>query len=225
MFFKKKYPDPTKNSICSEFEFDNWIVSEFVIQKLVPLVGIRPYPLNELCLMVGAVTVLKPTHIFEWGTYVGKSARIFYEITQAFDLEAEIHSIDLPDDVAHVEHPKNNRGKLVKQIKTVNLYQGDGLEKTLELYRKIGGHCKPFVFIDGDHEYTSVKRELCTIIDNMPNAGILLHDTFYQSTESCYNIGPSKAINAALLSINNRYKQISTNTGLPGMTLLYQPSS
>ena len=222
--FKRKYPDPTKNLTCGEFEFDNWIVSDFVLRRLVPLVGIRPYPLNELCLMVGAVTVLKPTHIFEWGTYIGKSARIFYEITRSFELEAEIHSTDLPDDVDHVEHPRRNRGKLVKHIKKVSLYQGDGLEKTLEIYRNIEGYCKPFVFIDGDHEYASVKRELSAIINGMPHVGILLHDTFYQSTESGYNVGPNEAINAVLSLTNHQYKKISTNTGLPGMTLLYQPS-
>jgi len=218
---KGKPQDPAVNVNCSEFEVNNWIISEFIFQKLVPIVGITPYPINELALMVSAICRLKPTHIFEWGTNIGKSARIFYETAKHFGLSTEIHSIDLPDEIDHHEHPREKRGMFVKGIPAVWLYQGDGVETSLEIYRKVSDLCRPLVYIDGDHSYSAVKRELGEIIKNMPNASILLHDTFYQSAESGYNLGPYKAITDTLSNMPHRYKNISTNTGLPGMTLLY----
>ena len=218
---KGKPQDPAVNVNCSEFEVNNWIISEFIFQKLVPIVGITPYPINELALMVSAICRLKPTHIFEWGTHIGKSARIFYETAKHFGLSTEIHSIDLPDEIDHHEHPKEKRGMFVKGIPVVRLYQGEGVETALEIYRKVSKMCRPLVYIDGDHSYTAVKRELGEIIKNMPNASILLHDTFYQSAESGYNLGPYKAITDTLSNMPHRYKIISANTGLPGMTLLY----
>ncbi len=157
---RRKTQDPAVNVNCTEFEVNNWIISEFIFQKLVPIVGVTPYPINELALMVSAVCRLKPTHIFEWGTNIGKSARIFYEIVKHFGLSTEIHSIDLPDEIDHHEHPKAKRGVLVKGISDVRLYKGDGLETALEIYRKIRETCRPLVFIDGDHSYALVKREI-----------------------------------------------------------------
>ena len=71
------YGDPLVNAHCREFEVNKWALSEFVVHRLLPIVGIHPYPLDELLLMSAAVCRLRPRHIFEWGTNVGKSARIF----------------------------------------------------------------------------------------------------------------------------------------------------
>ncbi len=219
--YNQKYSDPTINPQCKEFEVDNWIISDFVVNELVPVVGVRPYPINELLLMVASVCRLKPTHIFEWGTHHGKSARIFYEISRKFEIKMEIHSIDLPDDIDHVEHPGNKRGLYVKGIEEVKLYQGDGLSKSLEICKNKSIELKPLFFLDGDHSYNTVKHELDTIITNIPNASILLHDTFFQSPESGYNVGPHNAIEDVLAAKSKKFLRISTNTGLPGMTLLY----
>lgn len=216
--------NPVINDDCSELEVDNWIISEFVIKELVPIVGIHPYPLNELMFMVSAICRLKPTHIFEWGTHVGKSARIFYETTQLFHITSEIHSIDLPDNVEHGEHPQQNRGLLVKNIRDVQLHRGDGMTVALDLYRKINGKPTPLFFLDGDHEYRSVKRELTGIIKHVPYASILIHDTFYQSQQSGYNTGPYRAICESFRTRPTKYSMLSTNLGLPGMTLLYIPT-
>ncbi len=214
--------DVLKNETCTEFEVDNWIISRFVTKKLIPIVGIHPFPISELSLMSAAVCWSKPTHIFEWGTNIGKSARIFYETCKYFKISTEIHSIDLPDHEAHVEHPKNKRGMLVKGKTNVFLYQGDGLENSLTLIKKISKPIRPLFFIDGDHSYDSVYRELKGILENIINPHILLHDTFYQSEESHYNIGPFKAIEDVFKeSTNKRFKKIITNIGLPGMTFMY----
>ncbi len=219
---RTKYEDPALNLNASEFEVNNWLISEFVVDKLVPVVGMHPFPLNELMLMTATVCRYKPELIFEWGTNIGKSARIFYEITKAFGIRSEIHSIDLPDDVYHNEHPQSNRGMMVKGIREVTLHQADGLERSFEICdkRKVNGNV--LFFVDGDHSYQSVKRELETILKKLPDARVLLHDTFYQSEEAGYNIGPRQAINEVLSSIGKDYKTISTNMGLPGMTLVYK---
>ena len=222
---KRKYEfgDPSLNSNSTEFEVNNWIISRFVIDKLVPVVDIEPFPVNEQVLMVAAVCRIKPTHIFEWGTHIGKSSRIFYETCRTFGLDAEIHSIDLPDNMEHIEHPKENRGLLVRGIKEVNLHLGDGLKNALQIvsdYKK--DDLRPLFFIDGDHNFKSVKRELEGVIKSVPQANILLHDTFYQSGESGYNVDPYKAVVDFLAGMPNRHTPKYQDTGLPGMTLLWQ---
>lgn len=212
--------EPSKNINCTQFEVDNWLISDFLVKKLIPVVGTHPYPIMELSLMVAAVCRLKPNVIFEWGTNIGKSARIFYETGKRFGIPLVIHSIDLPDDLEHQEHPRSRRGRMVRGYSGVALHQGDGLTKTIELYR-LNPRGKVLIFIDGDHSYESVFRELTGIIKEIPNAVILLHDTFYQSDEAGYNIGPYKAIAEILAANPGKYKVMSTSTGLPGMTLLY----
>lgn len=214
--------NPALNIHCSEFEVNNWIVSEFVMGTLVPIVGVHPFPLNELVLMVSAVCRFRPDHIVEWGTHLGKSARIFHETSKRFGLDMEIHSVDLPDDIVHQEHPGQERGILVKGLSGIHLHQGDGLTVCLEVHNRIGKPSKTLVFIDGDHNHDSVKRELTGVMMHMPEANILLHDTFFQSAESGYNIGPYQAIAEVMAATPGRYRMLSTQTGLPGMTLLYQ---
>jgi cephalosporin hydroxylase len=219
--FQSNSQDPARNIGCTEFEVDNWAISKFIIHKLLPIVGPHPYPITELNLMTAAVCRLKPQQVFEWGTNIGKSARIFYEIGKQFGIPLDIHSIDLPDDLEHTEHPKSSRGRMVRGYAGVTLHQGDGLGRSIELYQRHPDR-STLVFIDGDHSYESVYRELNGVIDAMPNAHILLHDTFYQSEASGYNIGPHRAVSETLSTIPGQYQVISTNTGLPGMTLLYK---
>lgn len=214
--------DPAMNVHCGEFEVNNWLVSEFVLNTLVPIVGVHPFPLNELVLMVAAVCRLKPDRIYEWGTHLGKSARVFYETARHFGLDVEIHSVDLPDDVIHQEHPGHQRGMLVKGLQDVHLHQGDGLSVCLDIQAQAATPKQTLIFIDGDHSYASVRRELAGIMTGIPEAHILLHDTFFQSSESGYNVGPYRAISEAITETDVRYRLLSTQTGLPGMTLLYQ---
>ena len=215
--------NPTKNASCSEFEVDNWAISEFVVHRLVPVVGWHPFPLHELMLMVAAVCRLEPTEIFEWGTHLGKSARIFYECASHYRIEVNIHSTDLPDEVSHPEHPGADRGTLVRGLPRIHLHQGDGLDTSLELWRAGGRKPRPLFFLDGDHAYESVLRELNGILDEVPDAAVLVHDAFYQSPQSGYNIGPCQAIEFALTARPNRYRLQQSGLGLPGLTLLYTP--
>lgn len=205
-----------------EFEVNNWDLSSFIINKIVPVVGIHPFPLNELSLMTSSVAWVKPTHIFEWGTHIGKSARIFYETCKFLKIDTQIHSIDLPDDIEHQEHPHNKRGKLVIGKKNVYLHQGDGVDTALKLYGNLDKDSKVLFYLDGDHSYETVYREISTILKNVKRPYLILHDTFYQTEESGYNIGPAKAIEDIISVFKDvKFQRISTQTGLPGMTFLY----
>jgi cephalosporin hydroxylase len=216
--------NPAKNLASTEFEVDAWQLSSFVVERLVPVVGVHPFPLNELMLLSGAVCRFKPSHIFEWGTHIGKSARAFYEVTSFYGIPSEIHSVDLPDEIEHAEHPSSERGRMVRGLDRVHLHQGDGVDRSLEIWRRAGSPDAVLFLADGDHSENSVYRELSAIADAVPRAVVLLHDAFYQSSESGYNIGPYLAIERVLRERAGRFKRLDSGLGLPGMTLLY-PSS
>lgn len=213
--------DPTKNPQCTEFEIDAWQVSTFVLERLVPLVGTHPFPLHELMLMAGTVCRIRPSHIFEWGTHIGKSARAFYEITRFFGIPCQIHSVDLPDDAQHVEHPSKERGRMVRGLAGVHLHQGDGVEMALDIWRNAGRPERVLFLVDGDHAEESVERELGAIVREVPRPAVLLHDTFYQSSQSGYNVGPHRAIMRVLADHPGRFKRIDSGLGLPGLALVY----
>lgn len=213
--------DLVKNVDCTEFEVDAWELSSFIAQRLVPVVGTHPFPLNELMLMAAAVCRFKPSHIFEWGTHIGKSARAYYEITRHYEIPCEIHSVDLPDNIDHVEHPSSDRGRMVRGLSGVHLHQGDGLDVSLESWDKAGRPGNVLFFVDGDHSETAVYREVSAIINAVGRPVVLLHDTFYQSPGAGYNVGPHRAIESALAENPNKFRRLDSGLGLPGMTLLF----
>lgn len=219
---KQEYSDPVVNPHLPGIELNKWEVSDFITNKLLPIVKNRPFPLDEQMLMVETVCYFKPALIFDWGTHVGKSARIFWETCQAFNIKSEIHSIDLPDDEEHVEHPGITRGELVKNCKEVQLHQGDGVATAIDIYTKKNNPKKRALFyVDGDHSFSSVKRELNIILNKVNDPIILLHDTLYRPSKSGYNVGPNKAIKECLRISNKKIYRVDTQLGLPGMTLLY----
>jgi cephalosporin hydroxylase len=213
--------NPAKNVGSFAFEVDNWAISDFVARRLAPVVGCHPFPLHELMLMVAAVCRFERRLIFVWGTHIGKSARIFYECASHYRMEADIHSTDLPDDVTHLEHPHAARGKLVRGLPRIHLHQGDGLATWLDLWRSSGHKQRPLFFLDGDHAYESVLRELNGVMAEGHEAAILVHDTFYQSPEAGYNVGPHQAIATALAGRPDQYRIQESGLVLPGLTLLY----
>jgi cephalosporin hydroxylase len=219
---EKPFADPVRNDGATFLEVDNWIISRFVVERLIPLVGFHPFPLNELTLLTAAVCRIRPTHILEWGTNIGVSARIFHEICTAFHLDSEIHSIDLPDHEQHEEHPGKERGRLVRGISQVQLHQGDGIEVALSILARETSPVRPLFFLDGDHRYESVSRELHSIIALASAASILVHDTFHQSAASGYNTGPYRAVQDVLRETGALFQVTAQELGLPGMTLLWK---
>jgi cephalosporin hydroxylase len=226
MFFKKnnqpQYQGNIVKNLNAEFiELDKWELSSFILNKIIPIIGIKPYPLDELLFLVSIICKYNPTFIFEWGTHLGKSTRIFHETIKYFNLKTEIHSFDLPDEINHIEHPGNQRGIYVKGCKNVFLYQEDGLARSIKIYNESTIPNKSVIYyLDGDHSLDTVLNELTTINNNIYNSVIILHDTFFQSNESGYNTGPHDAINIFLESNNIKFKRIDTNFGLPGMSVL-----
>lgn len=222
LIFQKNSVNATqiRNDFKGLPEVNLWHISQFINQKIVPVVGYTPFPLSELSLMVGVTCYFKPTHIFEWGTNIGKSARIFYETIREFQISAQVISIDLPADIDHIEHPHSRRGVLVKGRTSVTLLTGDGLDTSVNYISKLRGNNKLLFFLDGDHQYKSVKRELIAILKKFPQAAILIHDTFYQLPGSKYNIGPRRAVDKIYPKYERKYSRIDTFLGLPGMTAL-----
>jgi hypothetical protein len=153
-------------------------------------------------------------------THIGVSARIFQECDKAFNLGFEVHSIDLPPEETHVEHPGQEHGRLVRGLDKVHLHRGDGVKVALQLWRKLGQPKRPLFFVDGDHAYESVRDELMSIFAAIPDASAIAHDTFFQSAESNYNVGPALAIDEVLKSFPARFDVFKSGLGLPGMTLL-----
>lgn len=200
-------------------EADKWALSEFILKKLVTVVGIHPYPLDELLLMCSTLAYFKPEIIIEWGTHFGKSARIFYEAVSYLNLSTQIHSIDLPPAVEHVEniHSISQRAVFLHGL-PVMLHLGDGLTIAKKVLTELKPNL-PLFFVDGDHSYASVQNELNGIKSMAPRAIVLAHDTFFQGPESGYNCGPYEAIKE--FALQNQLPLESTILGLPGMSLTY----
>lgn len=200
-------------------EADKWELSEFVLRQLVPVVGVRPYPIDEQLLMCSTVAYFQPQLIVEWGTHLGVSARIFHEVRQLLALEAEIHSVDLPPAIMHEENIalQENRGRFVRGL-PVTLHLGDGVSVARELVRAKRPSSALF-FLDGDHAYDTVSRELAALRATAPSAAVLLHDTFNQGRESGYNVGPYRALMEFALEHDLAVHHAAL--GLPGMSLVY----
>jgi predicted O-methyltransferase YrrM len=203
------------SEVRSLLECDCHDLGLFVWRRLLPLVGTTPFPPDEIMLMSAAVLHVKPDVIIEWGTNIGVSARIFFEVSRAYGLEVDTHSIDLPPTVDHPEHPHRRRGFLVRHL-PVTLHEGDGPEVAKSLLAKAR---RPLVFIDGDHQYTSVLRDGRAVIESAPAAAILFHDTFFQPGAR-YNHGPHEAVRTIVQELEGRYQVLEASLGLPGMTLL-----
>lgn len=203
-----------------EPEINKWNTSEFVVRTLIPIIGYTPFPVDESLTLVNITCIQHPDFIYEWGTHVGKSARIFAETVRAYGLKSKIISIDLPDDVEHVEHPHKEHGKYVRGMSEVTLLRGDGVTEAIKHAKHHNGRNKKLLFfLDGDHAEETVARELHSIVKIFPLATIIIHDTFNQSKQSKYNVGPHIAVKKALTR-NKKYECYTTNFGLPGLSIL-----
>lgn len=136
--------------------------------------GIPAYGDDEVLFMADTALKLTPDDVFDWGTNVGASARIFWEITQMVGF-GRVHSVDLPADVEHIEHPGHRYAQLLDGC-DVDLHRGDGATISAELVRRLRPY-RPLFFVDGDHQADNVKRELETIYAAAPLAVCLIHDT------------------------------------------------
>jgi len=214
----KKYNVKTILKEGSVFEANCWILSEILLDRVIPKIGIRPYPLNEQMLMAAAVAFVQPKIIIEWGTHVGKSARLFWEVEEALGLNCQIYTIDSmnPD---HPEFPGAARGRYLSNTEVKQIV-GDGAEIANKLLEDSLESNPVLVYVDGEHSREAVKRDL-TIWDKLSSgSGILPHDVFYQIPSS-YNIGPWEAFQELLQEQKSNISQVQWQLlGLPGMVFV-----
>lgn len=135
--------------------------------------GIPDYDDDEVALVEETIGRLQPSHVFEWGTNAGASARMFLEGTRR--LGAQVHSIDhrKPGGPC-AERPKLYQGYWVAGL-AVWLYQQDGLPFTLHLCKKLKPK-RTLVFIDDSHLLLENARALKMLRREQPAAVILVHD-------------------------------------------------
>lgn len=215
------YPKPTFEFEGKMFEVNNWIVSDFILDRIIPVVGVHPYPLGELAILVSTVCWFEPDFIYEWGTHEGKSARIFWETVRTFKLKSKIVTVDLPPSAIHNELPSSDQyAKYIKSIKDITKIRGDGLTASLKLCTKHPKNSRVLFFLDGDHSRATVYNELREIFKKVKKPCVIVHDTFYQSDESKYNVGPHEAVKQILRELKNLKIISENNLGLPGMTVL-----
>ena len=72
----------------------------------------------------------------------------------------------------------------------------------------------------GVNVYNLDFNRLAIISSNVPNANFIVHDTFYQTSDSGYNIGPHKAVIEFLEINKDDYIVHDSQLGLPGITCL-----
>lgn len=217
-------PTPRAGALAA----DQHRVSAFVAQVLVPRLGVHPIPLAEQALMASAACFLEPTVVFEWGTHIGFSTRVWHEARAHLGLAYDIHSFDLPPDVAHVEQPGALRGLLVRDVADrLELHTTDAVAGSVRLWNERyrgAPRALPLFFVDGDHALDTVLRELTAVYRAVGcRAQFLLHDTLPRpAPASAIHEGPWLAAQAFLANVaRGEYRVLSTHTGLPGMTLLY----
>lgn len=200
----------------SAFEVDCWALSDLLLNRIIPKIGTRPYPLNEQMLMVGAVAFIQPKLIIEWGTHLGKSARLFWEAKEALGIDCSIHTVDSmePD---HPEFPGNARGKYLSNT-DVNQSVGDGASVAGKLIEQADGPI--LLFVDGDHSREATKKDLSLWESLPPGSGLLAHDVFYQEP-SPYNIGPWESFQELLQISESSIAGIQWQMlGLPGLAFI-----
>jgi hypothetical protein len=194
-------------------EVDKWRLSG-LLSEIVSIVGVSPYPLDELMLMGAAMVYHRPQAVIDIGTHFGKSARIWHEYARRLSLVCEIHTIDLCDP-EHPEFPGGTLGEYFKGL-PVTQHIGDGCEVAMTLLDQ-RSDAAVLLYVDGDHRYETVRREL-ELAGRMHSGCIIVHDTFYQPG-STYNHGPYLAIQDAVPSLPVE-QVIHLQTGLPGMSYL-----
>lgn len=152
---------------------------------------------DEVCFMAETVERYRPSHVFEWGTNRGSSARIWFECARLLKLDCEVHTIELPIWLAHLspEHPGVDWAEQIRDAPEVQTHRGEGAFVAVSLCLEIEAP-RPLFFVDGDHSFEAVRRELAMIGHSAPKAVIVLHDTNH--VEGFGPTGPAAAVNEYL---------------------------
>ena len=140
-------------------------------------------------------------------------------------MDIPIHTWDLPEDVPHGQHPRENHARLAKGLARVHFHRDDGLRGAVAQYqieKARDPKIRPLFFADGDHSYESVIREITGIVSAQEEFHLLAHDTFVQkpdvkgqSRESW--VGCPTALDLAAQD----YRWLNVGFGKPGMAYLW----
>jgi cephalosporin hydroxylase len=195
-------------------EVDKWALSSLVLH-VSGIIDTHPYPVDELLLMAAAFEYHRPEVVIDIGTHMGKSARMWWEMASLLGESASIHTFDICDP-KHPEFPGQTLGRFIKRL-PIRQHIRDGYEGALEIIQS-QPQARYLVFLDGDHSFRAVRREL-ELAKLLPSgSGILVHDTFFQPGSS-YNHGPFLAVEEFRKEFT--FKQvIHLQSGLPGMSYL-----
>lgn len=213
-----KFYDPTAIvKVGDLFEVDCWSLSELLLERVVPKIGIRPYPLNEQMLMAAAVAFVRPAAIIEWGTHLGKSARLFWEVKEALGLRGcRVCTVDSMDPT-QPEFPGASRGDFLGDT-GVEQIVGDGAQIAGRLIEDI--HEPVLIYVDGDHSREATKRDFSIWPKLPPKSGLLAHDVLFQEP-SDYNTGPWESLQECLEDNRSTIAQVQWQLlGLPGMAFI-----
>lgn len=159
-----------------------FLYDALVLAARIKSLGIPGYSSEEISFVGETLFHLRPLIVFDWGTNRGSSARIFYEASKIYKYPCEVHTTDLPDEIEHIEHPHMGFGFFVRDLPDVYLHRGDGAQVSLALYQEKRPD-RALFFVDGDHSYDTVRRELLAISEIAPSATILCHDVGYEKGE------------------------------------------
>jgi hypothetical protein len=149
--------------------------------KRITDMGVPGYGEDELIFMHKTVKAFEPDRIFDWGTNVGASARIFYEATKR--THCVIETIELPRIVERLDrdYAGDRTGRWL--VPGIRQHWGDGV--TVALTRAaIWQPARPLFFLDGNHLRENVFREIWAINKFCPHGALLIHDTRQQPGEA-----------------------------------------
>ena len=164
-----KYPEDT-------IGVNKSILSEIVL-RISRIIGTCPYPLDEQMLMGYAFIRSKPDIVLDCGTNVGKSARFFYEFARQVRHPCEVHTIDLMGPT-HPECPWSSLGRYIRGL-PITQHIGDSYEIGIKLIEAFPAR-RYLIFIDGDHTYAGVKKDIQLLDRAKPGSAALFHDaTFF----------------------------------------------
>lgn len=172
------------------------------------------YEDRELRMMFEAVKEVKPDFIGDWGTNRGSSARIMFESCRLLAYPTKIVTVELPIELSMSDdsHPRGDVGFFLSGTNVLS-FVGDGVTTALRSYAATVSAENPLFFIDGDHLYENVLRELFLIERVCPVHSLLLHDTNYD---------PGAAIRTYLSREREDLYEVYYVDSAPGMTLLLQ---
>lgn len=144
----------------------------------IRLYHIPGYGDDEVGFMAETAWRTDPDVIFDWGTNLGASARIFHELHYC-----EVVTVDLPPALEPLDrdHAGVSTGRILHP--SIRQLHGDGVTMALQTFRE-GPYVKPLFFLDGCHLAENVFREIWSINRVCPQGSLLIHDTRQQPGKS-----------------------------------------